>query len=102
MKNTTFTWRISNLERQTSDGCVLTAHYTVEACDGTHKAGAYGSVGFEPPEESLIPYEDLTEEMVLGWVKDKLGEESIKNVKAALQRQIDEQKAPSVAGGTPW
>ena len=58
---TTFTWKISNLERETSDGYVFSAHWTVAAENGSHTAGSYGSVGFERPEE-LIEYEDLTED----------------------------------------
>jgi hypothetical protein len=52
---TTFTWAIANLERETDDGFVFTAHYTVNANDGTYTSGAYGSIGFERPD-SLIPY----------------------------------------------
>jgi hypothetical protein len=32
------------MERHTADGIVMTAHYTVDANDGTYSAGAYGSV----------------------------------------------------------
>ena len=38
---TTFTWKIAQLERETADGYVYTAHWTVEATDGTYKSGAY-------------------------------------------------------------
>jgi len=31
---TTFTWAIAQLERETADGFVYTAHYTVNATDG--------------------------------------------------------------------
>jgi hypothetical protein len=34
--STTFTWNIANLERETSDGYVYTAHYTVNAADDTY------------------------------------------------------------------
>ncbi len=34
------TWTISNLDRQTSDGLVTTAHWRVDALDGEHTAGA--------------------------------------------------------------
>ena len=64
---TTFTWAIANLERETADGFVYTAHYTVNAEDGTYSAGAYGSIGLERPD-TLIPFDDLTEEVVIGWV----------------------------------
>ena len=33
---TTFTWAVSTLDRQLSDGYVSTVHYTVSATDGTY------------------------------------------------------------------
>jgi hypothetical protein len=98
---TTFTWHIANLERETADGFVLAAHYTVTAEDGTYSSGAYGSLGFERPDK-LIPYADLTEQMVIGWVKDAFGAEKVTEIEAALQAQLDEQRHPSKASGMPW
>lgn len=98
---TTNTWKIAQLDRETADGYVFIAHYTVDATDDTYKAGAYGSIGFDKPE-TLVPYADLTEEVVIGWVKDKLTAEKVTEVEAALQAQLDEQKAPTKASGTPW
>ena len=102
MADTVFTWHIAQLERETADGLVITAHYTVDASDGTYSAGAYGSIGFERPEDDMIPFADLTEEIVIGWVKDKFGDEKVAEVEAALQSQLDEQRAPSKASGLPW
>jgi len=98
---TTFTWHIANMERETADGFVMTAHYTVTAEDGTYSSGAYGSLGFERPDK-LIPFADLTEEMVIGWVKDAFGAEKVTEIEAALQAQLDEQHHPSNASGMPW
>jgi hypothetical protein len=97
-----FTWSIANLERETTDGYVFTAHYTVNAKDDTYSAGAYGSLGFERPEGELIPFADLTEGTVVGWILDALGEEKVSEVCEALQKQLDEQRAPSKAAGVPW
>ena len=100
---TTTIWNIRQLERHTADGIVFTAHYTVDANDGTYSAGAYGSVGLEAPEGNVIPYADLTPEVVIGWVQEKLGgEEKVTEIKAALQLQIDEQRTPTTAAGVPW
>jgi len=98
---TTNTWKIAQLDRETADGYVFTAHYTVNATDETYSAGAYGSIGFEKPD-TLVAYADLTEEVVIGWVKDQLTDEKVTEVEAALQAQLDEQKTPTKASGTPW
>jgi hypothetical protein len=101
---TTFTWSIANLERETADGYVYTAHYTVDAVsdDQVYRAGAYGSIGFERPEGELIPFADLTEDLVVTWVQHQLTGEKVAEIEAALQAQLDEQRTPSKAGGLPW
>jgi hypothetical protein len=98
---TSFEWKIANLERETDDGFVFTAHYTVNASDGVYTSGAYGSLGFERPD-NLIPFSELTEEIVIGWVKEKFGEEKVAEIEAALQSQLDEQRHPTKAAGLPW
>lgn len=99
---TTFTWAIANLERETADGFVFTAHYTVNAADGTYTSGAYGSIGFQRPDD-LIPFAELTEELVVGWVQEALGgDEKVAEIEAALQAQLDEQHNPTKAAGMPW
>jgi len=99
---TNFVWGINTLERKTDDGFVFTAHYTVDAEDSTYSAGAYGSIGFQRPE-NLIPYNQLQEDTVIGWVKEALGgDEKVAEIEAALQAQIDEQRSPSKQAGVPW
>ena len=96
---TTTIWNIAQLERHTADGIVFTAHYTVDANDGTYSAGAYGSIGLEAPEGNVIPYADLTPEIVIGWVQDKL---NVEEIEAALQAQLDQQRTPTTDAGVPW
>ena len=99
---TTFTWGINTLERETDDGYVFCAHYTVAANDGTYSSSAYGSIGFQRPD-NLIPYADLTEDIVIFWLKEALGgDEKVAEIEAALQCQIDQQRAPTKASGVPW
>ena len=97
---TTFTWKVANLERNTADGKVFTVHYTITAEDGTYSSGAYGSLGFDG--EVTIPFADLTEEVIVGWVKEQFGAEKVTEIEAALQVQLDEQAAPTKASGVPW
>jgi hypothetical protein len=98
-------WDIASLERETSDDFVFTAHWTVNAVeeeDGEQfSASAYGSIGLERPE-NLIPYKDLTKELVVGWVQEKMGEEQVEAMEEFLLAQITEQKQPAKAQGVPW
>lgn len=98
--STTFTWKTANLERETATGKVLVVHYTVDANDGTYSAGAYGSIGLDG--EVTVPFNQLTEELCVGWVKDTLTAERVAEIEAALQTQLDEQAAPTTASGVPW
>lgn len=100
---TVTTWNIAQMERHTADGIVTTVHYTVDANDGTYSAGAYGSIGLEQPEGDIISFADLTPEIVIGWVQEKLGgDDKVAEIEGALQAQIDEQRSPSKAAGVPW
>jgi hypothetical protein len=104
MANTTeYTWGIAQMDRHTADGIVYVVHYTVAANDGTYSSSAYGSIGLEQPEGEVIPFAELTPEVVIGWVQAKLGgEEKVDEIQAALQAQIDQQRTPTTAQGMPW
>ena len=95
----TTTWNISQLDRQTSDGFVTTAHWQATAVDGEHSASIYATCSWSDGTPT-VPYADLTKETVLGWIwangVDKDATE------AALAAQISLQKAPVTATGVPW
>ena len=95
----TTTWNISQLDRQTSDGFVTTAHWQATAVDGEHSASIYATCSWSDGTPT-VPYANLTKETVLGWIwangVDKTATE------AALAAQIDAQKNPVTATGVPW
>jgi len=95
-----YNWTIVNMDRLTADGFVVTCHYNVSAVDGDYTASTYGTVGYtEQPGETYVPYEDLTQEQVVGWVQDSLGKDT---VEASLAGQIETQKNPVQESGVPW
>jgi hypothetical protein len=94
-----YTWTIAQLERKTSDGFVVTVHYRVTAVDGEYTASTYSTVGYTQESDTFIPFADLTEATVVGWVKDSLGEETVQE---ALASQIEAQKFPTQISGMPW
>ena len=95
-----FTWNVVQMDRLTSDGFVVTVHYTVNAVDGDYNASTYGTVGYtQEPNKSYIPYADLTQAVVIGWVQESLGKDTIE---AGLIAQIEAQKNPVQKTGLTW
>ena len=94
----TTTWSIVNLDRNTSDGFVTTAHWTCTAVDGEHSASAYATVSWAEGTPA-VPYQNLTEATVLNWVWESVDKES---TEASLAAQIELKKNPVKASGTPW
>jgi len=94
-----FNWNIAQMDRKTSDGFVVTVHYTVSAVDGDFTASTYGTVGYTQEETNFTPYNSLTKEQVIGWVQNSLGKDT---VEASLADQINAQKNPVQESGLPW
>ena len=98
----TKTWEVNTLERELADGYVKKVIYRVKGIDGSEeKARATGEVNLEKPE-TLIPYKDLTESTVLGWVKTKLGTDEVTRVEKWLEDEIALINAPVTGTGKPW
>ena len=92
------TWNISQLDRQTSDGFVTTAHLQANATDGEYSASVYSTCSWSEGT-ATIAYADLTKDAVLAWVWESVDKDA---VEASLAAQIDLQKNPVTATGVPW
>ena len=96
---TAYNWTISQLDRNTSNGFVTTAHWQATAVDGEHTASIYSTCSWADGTVNT-PYAELTQATVLGWVwangVDKQATED------ALAANIALQKNPVTAQGTPW
>ena len=92
-------WTISTMEREVSNGFVITAHWQATATDGDYTASTYSTCSWAEGTPT-IPYADLTQETVLNWVwangVDKQATEDLLAANIALQ------KNPVTASGTPW
>ena len=95
-----YNWSIADLNRKTEDGFVFTVHWRVDASNEAYSEGAYGSIGLERPDV-LIPFDSLTPELVVQWVKDYFGEEKVAEIEAALAARISEKQTPTSASGFP-
>ncbi len=111
----TTTWSVNDMTHKDSDGGVILVYWScVAASDGTPvytaTEGGKLRLTYDASAPGFIPYADLTEADVLGWVYDSLieGDETEKEEKerveadstAKVQGQID--RAKKEEGGLPW
>ena len=97
---TTITWIIQGMRRNAEDDLVTTVDWIVTAAKDDFIERAVGSVTVERGEE-FVEFENLTQETVIGWVKDKIGEEVIAAIEADLINKVEKLAAPTTIYGTP-
>lgn len=104
----TYTWSIDSLRvMQTPEpDFVVIANWTLEGTDGTNVASVGGTSQFTQVEgASFVPYADLTEAMVIGWVQEQLGPDGVAGYQANVDGQIESIVNPPVTPTTeplPW
>ena len=99
----TYEWEIAQCEHEVATGGITVAHWRVSAVDGDYSASAYGTAGFTPDatDPDFTPYDQVVEAEVLAWVWVSGGVDK-DETEANLAAQIDAQKNPVTAAGTPW
>jgi hypothetical protein len=102
---TTYTWSINSMYtvQQPDPNYVVRAFWTLTGVDGTTSVSKSGSVEFtqEQEQSGFIPYDQLTESIVVGWVQNSLGDPNISNFELEIQAQIDLLNTPSTPEYTP-
>ena len=108
----TYFWTINPLEAYpTASGesdVVFTAHWqlhaTEEVSGSTYTAQSIGTQGVTYTSGSaFVPFEELTLELVQGWVENAMGTGSVDSMKASLATQIANKiNPPVVTLQSPW
>jgi hypothetical protein len=103
---TEITWLVGQLDcvPQTAEGAdfVVTVHWSCNGVDGDYSGSVYSTCSFAVVQgEAFTPYDQLTQDQVLGWVwangVDKAATE------AAVEQQIANQiNPPIVSPQLPW
>ena len=102
------TWTIEWMNVSTTpvegfDQVVLTAGWRCNAVDGEPSTTAYGSVGFPQPsvDGQFTPYDQLTEDVVLGWAWDNGVDKA--EVETNVTNQLNSLlNPPVVTPPLPW
>lgn len=107
----TITWKIDSMEcKKQEEGftdIVYIVHWRVNGTDGTNYATVYGSqmlsYDLTDPDYEFVPYEELDEATVIGWLHDAMGVDQV----IALEENVENQLAqlanpPTEVKPLPW
>jgi hypothetical protein len=102
----TYTWKVTGLMVQNEgdlEKVAVMSYFSIDGTDEKHTGQvSYAVKLLSPDAENFTPYANITEEQVLQWIKDALGEDRV----SAMEQEVAEYIAttPSVPqyAPLPW
>lgn len=100
-------WTITSMTVKTQEAgfsdVVYMVNWLAVDSDGVNEARMGGDTEVPAPEGTFTPYDQLTEQQVLGWVWEILGDETRYAIETDLNAQIVYMQIPPVAVlPLPW
>lgn len=106
--NIKYIWKVENLSvNPDSPEIVRSVNYAIRAYDSTNPDSDFAVLGGEaeliPPTKDIIPFEELTEELVIKWVKESIGTNAIYQAEEELRQELELLNKPSILQrDLPW
>lgn len=112
-----FNWRIDSLDTDINTGVIRAAHWELSAFKWVdleggnendkilHKEKVYGMLDFwdaTSESEDFIDWRSVTEDQVIGWVKDSLGEEEVLKLEESVVNNLNLKITPETKTNLPW
>jgi hypothetical protein len=108
----TYTWKLTSLKKRnvgSLSGVVFQTYWTKTGTDENGNSGSFsGATPFDPAQvdpNNFTSWDQLTEEIILGWIKEIVVGDYETHVNEQIQRQIDEKINASEEVGSgkfPW
>ncbi len=100
----TYTWttqRLFTLDLPTESNYVVNAVYSVEGSDDSTNpptictfSDNFATFTILQDDPNYVPYDQLTNDIVIGWIKNQLGEISVNSIELSIAAMIDTQLNP--------
>ena len=97
----TYVYAVTNMQRDLATGIVVSAEFTVTASNGIASFTTNNQTAFPYPKADPTPYDELTEDDVIVWIKELVGTQSEEQADAELEAYII-RTASVIVNGTPW
>lgn len=105
MSNIIYTWTFNPLEVTYElnglTNVVNTVHWQFTGVTGSYSNMQIGTVSLQAPSGSFITYEDLTKEIVQGWVETSMGIDRVAALSASVSTSLASQITPTQGNLTP-
>ena len=93
-------WNVNTVdvypEYESNSDVVYNVHWRVTKVDEEYSATTYGTQTLSTSDiGDFVPFDELTSEVVKGWVLNAIGEEEVANLEAGLDAQIESEKNPT-------
>ena len=96
MKNWTISSVKAKVEQDGLQNVIHAIHWRLGKQDGEHYADVYGSKSLAAPSpNNFIPSEDVTLEMVKGWLESSFEMDELEALEANLTAQLDAKINPT-------
>ena len=93
-------WNVNTVdvypEYESNSDVVYNVHWRVTKVDEEYSATTYGTQTLSTSDiGDFVPFDELTSEVVKGWVLNAMGEEEVANLETGLDAQIESEKNPT-------
>jgi hypothetical protein len=96
-------WRVAGLNASDADGyesVVKGVALEITASNGTNSASVNLSQQLDPPGVTFVAFDEITEDLVVSWVKEKLGAENVASIELMATQELEASLTPPVS--LPW
>ena len=106
----TYTWKVTNLKVKNEDSnkdSVVQVQWQKIGTDTNGNVEAFnGSTSFSslniPEGQSFVPFEKLTEDIILGWIQSTINSEYDKHINTIISERIDIKSNAITDKPLPW
>lgn len=105
----TYTWKVTGVKTKTEGGVENAVVQTYWQKIGTDESGNVGTFNGATPfsmssidPANFVPFDQLTEPVVIGWIQGVVVGGYEEHVNSVIQKQIDEKVSPVTEAQLPW
>lgn len=108
----TYTWKVTDMKVRSKDidgtiydETVVQTYWEKTGTDENGNTGMFaGATPFDynPESSTFIPFSDLTEEIIIGWIQSVVVGRYEDHINEQIQKEIDEKANPIIEPILPW